>query len=64
MTELEIAKQNGHQPGHIFDNFVCFCKKCDAPLTYLSGFKEKATNDKIKPIIPNIRGLFNGKCRG
>ena len=40
--ELEVAKQNSHEPGFIFGGIhgllpVCFCKKCNLALTYYDG---------------------------
>lgn len=31
---IEIAKKNGHAPGHVFSNNFTFCTKCHALLTY------------------------------
>jgi len=58
--ELEIAKTNGHIPGHKFPGYtgrgyycdytpICFCKKCNAPLVF--------QNEKGK-----VDGLYNGVC--
>jgi len=31
---IEIARINGHIPGHVFSNNFTFCLKCNACLTY------------------------------
>ena len=42
MIELDIAKQNNHEPGYIFGGHdkltpICFCKKCNLALVYKYG---------------------------
>jgi hypothetical protein len=55
MQELQIAKDNGHNPGYLFnskiDSNICFCKNCNAILTYCY---EKS----------NCSGLYFTKCTG
>ena len=59
-NELKIAKQNGHEPGHLFEGYidrfgkimtpVCFCKKCNQALTYKDIYTDK------------ILGAYNKSC--
>jgi hypothetical protein len=52
INTLQIAKDNGHNPGHLFiSSSICFCKNCNAILTY---YCEK----------PNYSGLYFTKCIG
>ena len=32
----QIAEQNGHKLGHIFNDKICFCQICNAPMTFKS----------------------------
>ena len=48
---LKNAIKNGHTPGNLFTHWVCFCKKCHAPLSFFSKGEE-------------IDGLSGSKCNG
>jgi hypothetical protein len=51
VNALQIAKDNGHNPGYLFSSSMCFCKNCNAILTYCY---EKS----------NCSGLYFTKCTG
>ena len=51
---LHTAKTNGHLPGHIFNDSICFCQRCNAPLTF-----QTKNEGKIQ-----IAGLSGGLCLG
>lgn len=60
-NELEMAKQNGHEPGHLFPGIrnkdyhltqICFCQRCDKALVYKDIHTDK------------VMGDFNSKCDG
>ena len=44
------AKANKHTPGILWTRDVCFCKDCDALLTYLTVLQH------------SISGLYNTQC--
>lgn len=52
------AMNNGHQPGHVFDREICFCKKCNAPLTFIQPSNSRSI-DSI-----GIGGLSGSICNG
>ncbi len=52
-AKLEESRNQGHQPGHIFDKGMCFCKICNVPLTYIQTVRNEG---------PSIGGLHGSKC--
>ena len=56
---LEKAKKNNHVPGEIFTGCICFCKNCNAILSFVDH--SKSPNHGRRFINP---GLSEGKCNG
>ena len=58
LTEAHTkAIKNGHQIGHVFSKNICFCKKCNAPLTFFA-------HDHGENFTENfISGLYGSKCK-
>lgn len=53
------SKANKHTPGILWTRDVCFCKDCDALLTYLTVEKVSKLGS---PLQHSISGLYNTQC--
>ena len=60
-VELDTAKRNGHDMGHVFLSnfqFISFCKECHAPLYFTHEF------DPYKRDVRRyVNGLTGSECR-
>ena len=50
---LALACDNGHKPGHVFSDDICFCQKCHVPLTF---------QDYRRTGCFALNGLSGSKC--
>lgn len=48
---IEQAKEIGHEMGHIFNNEICFCKKCNR-LMYIDRYNHRLS----------VNGNWNNPC--
>lgn len=60
VTALNEAKENNHTPGYIFDNHICFCKKCNSALT----FKGSSNPNYSGRPEHGIFGFYSSPCKG
>ena len=56
LAKIALAKKNGHQLGYMFYNNIIFCKKCNAPLTFIQQKRIQGLNDSHNLTIDGLHG--------